>query len=248
MDENDIPKVINYCWFGNNPKSLLIIKCINSWKKYFPDYKIIEWNEKNFNININKYVSDAYKNKKWAFVSDYARIWIIYNYGGFYFDTDVEVIKNFENENGFLNGFFCIENKMIATGLGFATKKGDIILKQILDFYDKTNFINKDGSLNLTTCVLANNYVFENAFGLISKINLKTQINGYTIFPNEYFCPLNYVTGELVKTQNTVAIHWYGASWLTKKQKFINKLKIIIRNIIGNKSFENIKNKIKGKE
>lgn len=97
-----IPQTIHYCWFGNKPLSETAIKCISSWKKYFPNYTIKEWNENNFNINIIPYTKEAYKRGKWAFVSDYARFWILYNYGGIYFDTDVEVIKPFDIiiENG----------------------------------------------------------------------------------------------------------------------------------------------------
>ena len=88
-----IPKIIHYCWFGRNPLPQSAIKCINSWKKFFPDYEIKEWNEQNFDVNIIPYTSEAYQAKKYAFVSDYARMWVLYNYGGIYFDTDVEVIK-----------------------------------------------------------------------------------------------------------------------------------------------------------
>ena len=88
-----IPKIIHYCWFGRNPLPESAIKCINSWKKFFPDYEIKEWNEDNFDVNIIPYTKEAYEAKKYAFVSDYARFWILYHHGGLYFDTDVEVIK-----------------------------------------------------------------------------------------------------------------------------------------------------------
>ena len=92
-----IPKIIHYCWFGGNPLPELAIKCIESWKKYLPDYEIKEWNESNFDINCCAYVREAYEAKKWAFVSDYARFWILYQHGGLYFDTDVELIKSIDD-------------------------------------------------------------------------------------------------------------------------------------------------------
>lgn len=92
-----IPKIIHYCWFGRNPLPKSAIKCIESWKQFFPDYQIKEWNEDNFNVNITLYTREAYEKKKYAFVSDYARYWILYNYGGLYFDTDVEILKSFDS-------------------------------------------------------------------------------------------------------------------------------------------------------
>ena len=118
-----IPKKIHYCWFGKGPKSKLFEKCLASWKKYFPDFEIIEWNEENFDVSSNKYVKEAYENKKWAFVSDYARLKIIYEEGGIYFDTDVEVLKRIPDEI-LETGYFAKESdNYIATGLGFAANK-----------------------------------------------------------------------------------------------------------------------------
>ena len=88
-----IPKIIHYCWFGRKPLPPLAVKCIESWKKYLPDYTIKEWNEDNFDINIVPYTREAYEVGKYAFVSDYARFYILYHHGGLYFDTDVEVIR-----------------------------------------------------------------------------------------------------------------------------------------------------------
>ena len=149
-----IPKIIHYCWFGKNllPKSAK--ECIASWKKFFPDYEIKEWNEDNFNINITTYTAEAYKAKKYAFVSDYARFWILYNYGGLYFDTDVEVLKPMDDimaKGGFMGmekaegstlDNFDNNTILIAPGLGLAVEKGHTFYKEILEIYNKKHFIN----------------------------------------------------------------------------------------------------------
>ena len=132
-----IPKVIHYCWFGRNPLPKSALKCIASWRIFFPDYEIKEWNEDNFDVNIIKYTQDAYNAKKYAFVSDYARIWILYNYGGIYFDTDVEVIAPMIDiiDKGPYMGFEIDTQNgnqyAVAPGLGIATTIGSNIYKQI---------------------------------------------------------------------------------------------------------------------
>lgn len=162
-----IPKVIHYCWFGRNPLPPLAIKCIESWRKYLPDYEIKEWNEDNFDVNIIKYTKEAYKAKKYAFVSDYARFWILYNYGGLYFDTDVEILKPM-NEIIVRGSFMGCENKAndmsttsiksglelgVNPGLGLGVTPGHGLYKEILDIYANLHFIKDDGSLNMRTVV-----------------------------------------------------------------------------------------------
>lgn len=232
-------KTIHYCWFGNNKKSKLIKKCINSWKKYCPDYEIVEWNESNFDINCNEYVKQAYNQKKWAFVTDYARLWIIYHFGGIYLDTDVELIKHIDESIYDYKGFFCMEGNRIATGLGFYARKGDKLIENLMNSYNNLEFDDKK------TCVLLNDQIFKNYFKNMNDINEKRIINGYLIYSNEYFCPLNYITRELNVTDKTIAIHWYSASWFNKSKKVKSKLKYILRKIIGEENFTKIKKKIK---
>lgn len=224
-----IPKIIHYCWFGGNPLPDSAIKCINSWKKFFPDYTILEWNETNFDFNCNAYVREAYESKKWAFVSDYARFWILYHNGGIYFDTDVEVIKSFDDildRGGFMgqeavvpSDVKFIEKKdkilcdsvVVNPGLGIAVAPGLQLYKDILDLYGELHFI-KDGVIDITTiCVYTTNILKK--YGYNEKNEKIQNIAGITIYPPEYFCPLNYKTGEIEKTNNTHSIHWYGASW-----------------------------------
>ena len=241
-----IEKKIHYCWFGNNEKSELIKKCIDSWKKYCPDYEIIEWNEENFDVNCNLYVKQAYSEKKWAFVSDYARLYIIYNFGGIYLDTDVELIKNIdfmlEDE-----AFFCFEKENINTGLGFGAKKNNKLVKLMLDDYEQRQFIDENGVYDLTPCPITNTLSISKYIDMIIDKNQKSVIEGIAFYPESVLCPLDYVTRKLYIKEETVAIHWYGASWLSSNQKRILKIKRIIRRIIGNELYENLKSKKRGK-
>lgn len=212
-------KKIHYIWLGNNLKSPKIKECIKSWKYYFPTWEIIEWNESNLNIDQIAYCKDAYAKQKYAFVSDYFRFWILYNCGGLYFDTDVKVLKDFTpllRENSMFAGF---ENKNnVAPGLVlYSNNKKEKLFKEILDIYEKEPFILKNGDLNLKTVV-------SRFTELLCKYGLrlndtKQKINNITIFPTEYFCPLNYNTGKLNITSNTYAIHLYEASWRTEEEK-----------------------------
>jgi hypothetical protein len=218
-----IPKIIHYCWFGRNPLPELALKCIESWKKYLPDYEIKVWNEDNFDVNIIPYTAEAYKAKKYAFVSDYARFWILYKYGGLYFDTDVEVIKPMDDIIA-RGPFMGCENEAgkgattlgVAPGLGLGVNPGLGLYKDILDYYGTVSFLHENGSYNQTTVV-------EHVTGILCKHGLKDvneiqECGGIFIYPKEYFCPLDYETGQLNITPNTYTIHHYMASWLTKGQ------------------------------
>ena len=227
-----IPKIIHYCWFGGNPLPPLAEKCIASWKRFLPDYEIKEWNEQNFDINIIPYTAEAYQAKKYAFVSDYARFWILYHYGGLYFDTDVEVIKPMGSiiAKGAFMG--CEQDSKsgieltVAPGLGLAVESKHEIYKAILEEYDSFHFLNEDGSNNDKTVV---EYVTE----ILKKHGLRNSpgiqnINGINVYPSEYFCPRNTVTKRMHITNNTYTIHHYMASW---KDGGFN-LKKIIRKFI----------------
>ena len=226
-------KTIHYCWFGRNKKPKILKKCLASWKKFCPDYEIKEWNEDNFDVNCCAYVKEAYQSKKWAFVSDYCRFYILYNFGGIYLDTDVEIIKSI---NDLPNTFVGFESKTsVASGLIRGACKGDKICKMMLDSYEKDKFILEGGKLNTNTvCVRETNIL--KSLGLVLN-NSKQQIGETTIFPSEYFCPQDMVTGKITISNNTYSIHRYQGSWLSKKEKF----KLFIRKILGNKLYTKIK-------
>ena len=212
-----IPKVIHYCWFGRGEKPALALKCIESWKKFLPDYEIKEWNEENFDVNIIPYTAEAYKAKKYAFVSDYARFWVLYNYGGIYFDTDVEVIKPMDDiiERGAFMGIE-VEAKgttppAVAPGLGLGINPGLGLYKEILDYYTPLHFILEDGSYNQVTVVRHVTKVLEE--NGLKPTNELQEVAGVWIYPRDYFNPLDDFMGKLNITANTRTIHWYSRSW-----------------------------------
>ncbi len=212
-----IPKVIHYCWFGKSPLPKSVQKCISSWKKFFPNYEIKEWNEDIFDVNCIAYTSEAYKAKKYAFVSDYARYWILYQYGGIYFDTDVEVIKTLDDIiiRGPFMGVEIPSKKgkvpMVAPGLCLGAEANMPFYKQILDYYATLHFINNDGTYNQKTIVYYNTELLKE-FGLQATNDIQ-HIGGIWIYPQDYFNPLDDFTGRLNITENTRSIHWYSKSW-----------------------------------
>ncbi|MCI7528971.1 MAG: glycosyl transferase [Oscillospiraceae bacterium] len=221
-----IPKKIHYCWFGGNPLDELGKKCLMSWKKFLPDYEIIEWNESNFDVNCCQYVKEAYEAKKWAFVSDYARFKILYEEGGIYFDTDVEVIKPLDdiiargNFMGAENRVCDINNEVslnVAPGLGLGVTPGLSLIKEVLDSYDKSSFLNDDGTFNLTTVVARTTGILR-LHGL-QDINEIQNVADITIYPSEYFCPKDWKTDRINVTENTCCIHHFSASWYGEKEK-----------------------------
>ena len=209
-----IPKKIHYCWFGNNEKNKLVRKCIESWKRYCSDYEIIEWNEYNFDLKQHPYLQWCYDNKKWAFLSDFARLLIIKQNGGIYFDTDVELLKR---PDEFLNAeaFYGFENdKNIATGLGFGAEANHRTINAMVEVYMNLKE-NVDGSYPTVVCPALNT---EAPTPLGLQLNGKRQnVAGAEILPVDYLNPYDDQTGILKKTDNTISIHWYSKCWLDKK-------------------------------
>lgn len=219
-----IPKIIHYCWFGKNPLPKSAIKCIESWKKYCPDYEIIEHNEDNYDINKYEYTKEAYEAKKWAFVSDIARLDILYNYGGIYLDTDVEIIKPIDDlleSSGFM-GFE--DKKQVASGLGMGAVKNSPIIKLMLSSYEGCHFKIGEGEYDLTPCPIRNTRDLIK-IGLVPDGTYQ-EIQNFKFFTRDVLAPKEATSGRLrYLTKNTRAIHHYDASWQTPmfhKQKRIN--------------------------
>ena len=251
-----IPKVIHYCWFGGKPLPELAIKCIKSWKKYLPGYEIKEWNESNFDVNSVKYTSQAYKRKKYAFVSDYARFWILYYYGGIYFDIDVELIKPFESiiqagpfmglesNNVMQTGIFTGNDIGVACnpGLGMAAIKGMDFCKNMLDLYQDLEFIFPSGIINTKTVVSCTSemllkYGYDRSFNGIQKCA------GFTIYPREYFCPLiDKKTGKVTLYPETLSIHHYAATWVDKNMILKGRIVNVILKILPPPTVRKIRN------
>lgn len=212
-----IPKTIHYCWFGKGKMPKLANECIASWKKHLPDYELKEWNEDNFDVNIIPYTSAAYKSKKYAFVSDYARFKILYNEGGIYLDTDVEVLRNFDTllDNETFTGFETRDR--INPGVIMGAQKHNAFIKEMFESYNNCHFIKKDGSLNTETVVQKITSILIKR-GL--KLNGKYQkISSLSIYPIHYFSPKSYETGKLNLKANTYSIHHFAASWKPRHQK-----------------------------
>lgn len=251
--QNKIPKIIHYCWFGRSELPNLAIKCLESWKMQLPDYEIIRWDENSFDINSNLYVKQAYENKKYAFVSDYVRLHALYNCGGIYLDTDVEVIKPLDQflENESFSGF---ENdQSITTGVIGAVKGSDMI-SVFLDYYSNRSFIRKNETLDTTTNVeIITNICKE--FGFIQN-NEYQIVNGYTIYPKTIFCPLNWDSDNSDITNETHTIHYFAGSWHSEKEKkrrngFLRKkmgkslrlIAIVARLVIGETRYKKFKSR-----
>lgn len=227
-----IPKVIHYCWFGRGKMPEMALKCIESWKKYLPEYKIKEWNEDNFDLDMYPYVREAYDNRKFAFVTDVVRLYALYHEGGVYMDTDVEVLKSldpFLHHNAF-SGFE--DEKNIPTGI-MASEKGGRWAKENLDYYNDKHFINEDGTMDVTTNVQTITNIML-PYGLKQNNSYQDFPGLITFYPKDYFCPKSYKDGKIYLTKNTVTIHHFAGSWLTQKEKNI----ILLSKILGRKNMD----------
>lgn len=230
-----IPKVIHYCWFGRKPLSEDALKCIASWRKYLPDYEIKEWNEDNFNVNIIPYTRQVYNVKKYAFLSDYARFWILYKYGGIYFDTDVELISPIDDI--IAKGPFMSKEVdscdfiAVNPGQGIAAVPNMLFYKRVLEVYANLEYIKPDGTFNSYSMIPIVTEMFLEG-GL--KVGVEIQnVEGINIYPVDYFNPWDDILGKLTKTENTRAIHWYSKSWREPESGLKIWLKRLIRRIFG---------------
>ena len=211
-----IPKIIHYCWFGRNPKPPLAEKCIKSWKKYCPDYEILEWNEDNFDVSsAPAYVKQAYEARRWAFVTDFVRLKALTEMGGVYMDTDVEVVKSLDPylKHQAFAGFEWIDR--VQTGL-LACEPGFPLFLDFLAHYDTASFLKEDGSVDITTNVeVLTNLCM--ARGMVCNDQFQT-VEGLSLYPREVFCPVDFDTEKLKRTRKTVTIHWFSGSWHTEEE------------------------------
>lgn len=222
-----IPKVIHYCWFGRGPKPKLAQKCIASWKKYCPDYEIIEWNEDNFDVNMNGYTRMCIAEKKYAFLSDYARLAVVEEHGGLYFDTDVELIRN-PDELLAHNSFWGFETpEFVASGLGFGSIAHGIAIEAMLSEYAPL----LDGAHGVVGCPRLNTTALEK-LGLQRDGSLQ-EIGDAIIYPPDWFNPYESATGRLNRTNHTVSIHWYSASWMSPAKRLRCTLSKPLHRILG---------------
>lgn len=260
-----IPKIIHYCWFGGNPMPELAEKCLESWKKHCLDYAIIRWDESNFDLSAcPKYVRQAYEAKKWAFVTDYVRLKVVYDRGGIYLDTDVELKKSLDEFLPY-GAYFGFEgNKYINTGLGFGAEKGASILEELMADYQDISFRREGGSLDLTPCPERNTDVFLRR-GLRPDGSRQILLGNVLVLPPACLCPFSDYNGRLTVTEDTVSIHWYGASWFDgdknarkKKRAAVRRKDTltaiaqlpnrVMRKLLGARRYEKLKKWLRGKE
>lgn len=223
-----IPRKIHYCWFGRGPMPELAVKCIESWHKYMPDYEYKLWNEDNFDVNCIAYVKEAYEARKYAFVTDYVRLYALYTEGGIYMDTDVEVLKPYDDLLA-LSGFTGYEgSKYLPPVTGtMASEAGGQWVKEQLSAYDNIHFLKDDGTFDLTTNTIRISSIMRN--GGFVQDGKKSMYKDMTIFPSEYFCP-RQTTGEFFLTENTYCDHHFTGSWNSSSSK-----KPLLKTILGEK-------------
>lgn len=232
-----IPKVIHYVWVGRAPKPQKVIDCMESWKKFCPDYKIVEWNEDNFDVNSNLYVKQAYECKKYAFVSDYIRLWALYNFGGVYLDTDVELLCPLDKflRHGVFTGF---ENKVWIPTAVLGAEQNHPYIKLLLDYYADRSFIKKNNKPDLTTNVSSIGAITRHHYNIKFNDTYQELDGDVAFYPHDTFCPKNYVSEKIEATENTCAIHHFNGSWLTSSIKRSDKFVRGVRKLLGEKLFE----------
>lgn len=224
-----IPNKIHYCWFGNNKKPKIVNDCIETWKKFFPGFEIKEWNESNFDVNSCVYASQAYKLKKWAYLSDYVRMKVLESEGGIYFDTDVEVLKAFPEEL-FEKSFSGIEefSKLVSPGLVYACEPGDKIVKLMVEQYETSNFEN----INIDEIMTINKRItmILDEYGYVHD-DVYQDLGVIRIFPSEVFCAYDGKKRLKNITEASLATHLYAGSWLSWHRKLRLRIGTLLRHI-----------------
>ena len=246
--ENRIPKVIHYCWFGRNPKPELVQKCMKSWKENCPDYDFVEWNEDTFDILSNQYVAEAKKKKKWAFVSDYVRLYAIHKYGGIYLDTDVELFQTLDPflDHEFFTGFESKDSPVTAI---IGCEKNNRFVGNLLEYYADRHFV-VDGKLDtMTNTAIITEYMIDIGVQLNGK---KQTVSGCTIYPEVVFCPNNIMKVFNRYSRKTYCTHHFMGSWgsnpVTGDRPFFSRLRMYLvhvgRNLLGTDVMQSIGTRI----
>lgn len=234
-DEALIPKKIHYCWFGRGKMPEFLKKCIDSWRLNCPDYEIIEWNEDNYDVNRHDYTREAYAHKKYGFVTDLARLDILYENGGLYFDTDVSIEKNIDDLL-YQEAFIGVEKwGNVNTGGGCGFIPGHPLLKELIDYRDRYHFVLEDGSLNIETCGMYETKVF--IMHGFKPSNQLQHIEGVTVYPSYVNHPYDYMSGKTDVVESTVSIHHFYGGWMDENDKD--------NRINTQRAFNNIMNRIK---
>lgn len=215
-----IPKIIHYCWFGESDIPPRLKKCMRSWKDLMPDFTIMRWDENTFDVNSTQWTKEAYAAKKYAFVSDYVRLVALEEYGGIYLDTDVMVKKPFDNLLCY-HAFTGFENECYLTSAVIGCEAHFPLLREFLDSYNQKSFFDSDGNPNKeANVVMITNICLKYGLTLNDMIQ---NVNGLQVFPRTFFCPLDFYHNDN-QTEQTMAIHYFDASWLDDEtKKMVNK-------------------------
>lgn len=245
MSYQKIPKVIHYIWLGPKPLDNLSKKCMKTWERVLSDYEVVRWDDEKCKdiIENNLYAIQAYKAKKYAFVSDYIRLYVLYHHGGIYMDTDVRVLRNIEEFLKFSAFTSFQDETMIPTAL-MGSEKFGLWVGKLLEYYDENQFIDKDGNYDLTTNVTIITNMSEK-LGLIKNGERQVLVGDVHIYPREYFCPLDTRNSRNdMITENTYAMHLYNGSWTPWYRRILSKIKkklgIDIKKIIGKKFYDKL--------
>lgn len=209
-------KIIHYCWFGGKSKPRQLKKYMKTWKKYLPDYKFMEWNEQNFDVNMTEFSKEAYKNKKWAFVSDVARLYALKEYGGIYFDTDIEVTKSLEHILNDGIWFGRENNNYLATAMIGVKEKQNVHIINLFEMYKNAKF-NLEDMYSITGPKLITNYCRK--LGLKDGDNCQVLEDDVHIYAKDYFNPKSYDGNNETFTDNTCIIHHFDATWTGLEEK-----------------------------
>lgn len=220
-----IPKVIHYCWLGGKPLPESARRCIDSWRRFCPDYEIRAWHDDDLDFGLNRYTQQAYEEQAWGFVPDYLRLWIVYTYGGIYLDTDVQMLKPFDpllDQEGFC-GFEkpadpSQRELYVNFGQGFGAEAGNPLIKAHMERYEQLEYRLPDGTLNRTASPTYTTQVLV-ASGLDRTRNDIQRLPGMTVYPYAYFCPKNYQTGLTEVAPATYSIHQFDASWYSDEEQ-----------------------------
>ncbi len=241
-----IPKIIHYCWFGGKEKPAEVLKYIETWKQILPEYKIMEWNESNFSVDYCKYTREAYDNKKYAFVADVARLYSLYEYGGIYFDTDIEVLKPFNN---YLDAPMVVSfesESLLMTGF-FASEEHNEVIRKLLKEYNGRRFINADGTMNTVANTVYLTQLLRDDCGLVPDGTEQTLDNGIKVYAYKTFGAFDADNSYFDIGEETVLVHRCMGSWCKETDKIKLKMKMTLARILGKDRYNIIRKKIKGK-
>jgi len=233
-----IPQTIHYCWFGQNPKPDLVLECIESWRKYMPDWDIIEWNETNYDVAKCIYAQEAYEAQKWAFVSDYARFDVLKAHGGIYVDTDVEFLQSIPESILVAKAFTGIESGgMVSPGLIFGTEPELPLILEILDSYEGLHFDGAGSSKPQTVNQRVTRILELHGF---VRQDTQQRVADVDIYPAEYFCGYDQDVHEPRVTKNTISMHHYAHSWGGSSDRVRTFLRRTLRRGVGDHAYRSL--------